>query len=591
MAFEMRFNYSLTVLIAWMLLMAAPRAVAQTRVVAEAEPSTVMVGDTGTYTVRFINAGQLPEMAAPRVDGLIFSETASTGSFQQIINGRISSEKRLSWNFQALREGAFLIPARTVRVDGQTLEIPATRVSAVPVSEERRSRALLDVQIPEGPYYVGQALPTRVSLLVRRDLELANAAFPQRQGDAFVNTEFSDSPARGTTEVGGRAYGALQWNILVTPIHSGQAELSFTQEVLLQLPSNARDFGSLFSFRTAQTERSVLQSEPQPLLILPLPAEGRPASFDGAIGQLSVSADVSTTRLTQGEPVTLTLSITGSGNFDRIVPPALPEWDGWRIYPPKSDFTPGDATGFSGTKTFAYILIPQTDQVTEIPEVAYASFDPKTARYVETILPAIPVTVAPATTPVAALPRLTPENREEPQRVPAELMPLRPVIGRTLPPTAPAWTRPGFWILQGAILTMLIILAVWLRRIRQRSQNDRLARHHIGSRRVRAALKLARAEAASGAAAPFFASARLAIQESISRLSPRAVEAKTLVTSDCLGILDSVSAHHDLRSSVQSLLDAADAHAFAGHQPDAARLAALLDSLEQIVSELNKIRL
>ena len=590
MRFVMKFNYSLTWMMLAFLLAAAPRVDAQGQVIPLVEPAVLMVGDTGTYTLRFLNASQLPELEPPSVEGLLFSRTPSTGSFQQIINGRITSEQRLSWNFQAQRAGEFIIPSRSFDAGGRRVDIPAVRFTVVPMSEERKSRAVLDVQLPDPPYFVGQALPAQVNLLIRRDLELANAAFPQRAGDAFVNTEFSDSPARGTTQHNGQPYNVLQWNILVTPIRSGEAQLAFTQEIILQLPSPDRDFGSLFSFRTARTERTVLQSDQLTLAIRPLPTEGRPSSFEGAIGQFNLTAHVSTTELTAGEPLTLTLTLEGSGNFDRISPPALPEWDGWRVYPPKSLFEATDPNGFKGSKSFEYILIPQEEGAQEIPSVSYAFFNPGSAAYEEIELSPIAVEVAAASTPASSLVRSDPGTPAPAVRIPAELMPLRPVIGYTQPAGAAAWARPQFWIIQGLVLILAGSGAFWLRRLRLRDTDERLARRHLGTRRVRAALKRARQEVQSGGADSFLAHSRLALQESISRLSLRKVEAKTLVTSDCLRILEDANAHHDLRTSVRSILDTADAHAFARHQLDRASMEKLLAELEQTVAELNRMR-
>ncbi|MFO1492696.1 MAG: hypothetical protein U1F77_18455 [Kiritimatiellia bacterium] len=54
-----------------------------------------------------------------------------------------------------------------------------------------------------------------------------------------------------------------------------------------------------------------------------LPAEGRPASFNGAIGRLDFRASLQPDKIAQGDPVTLTLVVGGKGNIENIGAPSF----------------------------------------------------------------------------------------------------------------------------------------------------------------------------------------------------------------------------------------------------------------------------
>lgn len=555
---------------------------------AQADPSVVMLGDASTYSIRFLNAESIPNFNTPRVDGLEFDSTPSTSSYRQIINGRVSIETELSWSFRPTRTGTFTIPGRAVKVQDEEIRIPDVEVRSIPMDEETKSRALLIIEMPTPPFYVGQSLPARVNLLGRRDLSISPRNFPQCESEAFQHTEFSNSPRRGTVQYNGRSYNAIVWDILITPIKSGPTELSFRQDLALQVVTRDSRFPSIFNMSSSRTEPITVMSDTLETEILPLPDPANPDSFTGAIGSFEVSRVLSDTELTVGEPVTLTLSIKGEGNFERIGPPELPEWEGWRLYPPKVDFTPDGESGFSGTKSFEFILIPQSIELTEVPGFTYSTFDPETGAYSSSDLETIPIRVSPSENPVETGAYLPAGDSSAPERdrIPEKVLPLKPDIGHYEPSRHPLWARPVYWLTNGAIGIVLLTFALWqLRRKRLRTDN-RLARRHAGSRQVRKALQKAQTAAKAGDPDVFHPAARYALQECICHLSNKPLEAKTLVTSDCLHILNSNNLNESVISSVQNLLGKADAFQFAGATFDKPQLQDLSRELASAISEL-----
>lgn len=560
---------------------------------AEARPNVLMVGDTATYTVRFLNMDNAPTIIPPNVVGLDFAGAPQRGYNQSIINGRISTETTLSWAFRPSMMGNFRIPGQVVTIGNEDIRIPDVEVRVVPMDEERKSRAILHLELPDPPYYVGQALPARLLLLVRRDLTLADVNFPRGASDFFIHSEFGNNPQRGTTEVNGRPYNGLAWDILITPIKSGEAELQFTQDVGVQAISRDSRFPSIFSMARTRTEQITVKSEPVVSEILPVPAENRPESFNGGVGQFSVASVLKNTDLKVGEPVTLTLTLTGSGNFDRIPPPEFPEWEHWRRYPPKVEFIqdPEDPTGLKGTKNFEYILIPQDASITEVPEIEYAWFDPAIAAFETTTIPAREVAVSPSDKPLDnnPFPLLSSNDEEAAEAVPENILPLRPEIGKLRPVSQPLAGSPMFLVSNFATALILLSIAIWQYR-KNRLQNDaRLARRHSGSRLVRKALQQAKAASDKGDAEAFFAAAKFALQESISHLSEAHVDAKTLVTTDCMNIISSHELADTVKANVLELLNAADAHQFAGASRSGYEIRKFNADLISVITELNRL--
>src|SRR4029079_13689063 len=90
------------------------------------------------------------------------------------------------------------------------------------------------------------------------------------------------------------------------------------------------DIAQVDFFGTAlRTQR--LKTEPFTIEAIPLPKEGRPASFDaGNVGKYTLAARADRTTVSVGEAVTVTLEIKGTGNVRKVQPPAIAPPAGWK---------------------------------------------------------------------------------------------------------------------------------------------------------------------------------------------------------------------------------------------------------------------
>jgi hypothetical protein len=553
----------------------------------EVSPNPVMVGQSAEYIIRFIDAPGLPNLLKPRVDGLQFSDNISSGQSLSIVNGVSTSEKTLTRAFTATREGRFDIPGRTVNISGQSVEIPSVTVEVVPPDEEARSRAFLQLQLPEEPFFVGQAIPSRLVLLIRADLNVTNITFPQRNGDNFTSSELNTDPQRTRTRVDGRIYNAFIWDIVLTPIKAGAAALSFSQSIAIQVRDTRNRSIGFFGMNMGRSESLMLESELLETEILTLPADNRPEVFNGALGTFTLSAQSSAVELTVGEPLTLTLRLSGQGNFDRISAPPLPESDDWKLYPPKAEFIPEEGSLLTGTKVFEYIIIPQSTAPTEIPGIDYAYFDPADQSYHRIPTEPIPVSIEPADPRTSASQVFATTEASNGPSIPDALLPIRPALGN-LRPHQPPWENPFFIQLHLGTTAFLLIGALISRRRKNLRENTHLARSHAGGRKVRKALKLAEAAAKTNEPGPFFAAARSAIQEWAARASAYNGEAHSLFSSDCIHRLKNAGLPDNVLEDCKSLFNAADAHQFAGQTPTQSDLNEFCKVLLSVASTVNK---
>jgi hypothetical protein len=109
------------------------------------------------------------------------------------------------------------------------------------------------------------------------------------------------------------------------------------------------------------------------------PLEGRPEFYTGAVGDFRLTADLQPRVARVGDPVTLTLTLKGSGTLDRAFAPDLAAFpgvaDNFRIYEATEE-TKGSR------RTFTYSIRPLNAEITAFPSVALACFDVERERYV-----------------------------------------------------------------------------------------------------------------------------------------------------------------------------------------------------------------
>jgi hypothetical protein len=411
---------------------------------ASVDPPVLSVGQTAAYRIEIPNTNSLPNLNAPRIDGLEFGSQPSTGSQTSITNGVVTTQASLSWTLRATREGRYTIPGQTLTWRGQTLTVPAVTLEVRPAAEVARNRFSLELQLPDTPVYVGQSVPAILRLYVRRGIQFQLETLPELASDRFVHTPLSTRPVQTMAERDGLPFTVVVWEVVLTPIEAGTLQLQFQSPLRYETGRRERDF----FFDRPVYETLALQSPALSLQVLPLPPNP-PAGFMDAIGTFSAGLKLDSNQLRVGEPLTLELTVRGEGNFERMRAPELADTADWRVYPPRVTFNPGDDYNYSGEKIFSWLMVPQHEAVTTTPEVPIAWLDPARRQYRTEVLPPSPVSVQPAATGG----RIVSNRSAEERRISRPTTGLRPIATDPGTPSVasglqPLWQQPVFWVVQ-----------------------------------------------------------------------------------------------------------------------------------------------
>jgi hypothetical protein len=174
-------------------------------------------------------------------------------------------------------------------------------------------------------------------------------------------------------------YVVLKKTVLY-PQKSGKLTLEpLTLDVSVEVPSSRRD---IFGRRVMSTANRTVTAGRRTINAKPLPEQGRPENFSGAVGKFDFEANVSRNSLIATEAFSLSIEVEGKGNLKlfELPKPNLPA--ALEIYEPeRSENIDTSISGMRGSAADNYTVVPNEEGRYPIPSVAFSYFDIASESY------------------------------------------------------------------------------------------------------------------------------------------------------------------------------------------------------------------
>jgi len=369
-------------------------------------PKVVTVGEV--FRLAYSINAKADNFNGPKIDGFLFNgPMLSTSMSTQIINNQVSQTVSYTYNYtlQATTEGIFTIPSASASFKGKTYTCAPVRIEVLKAgasgnqqqggqSGESQSGLsnedlFVRIEVDRTQVYKGEQILAVIKVYTRVNLaRFGEMKIPDFSG--FWNQEI-DVPGQVSLErvnYNGKLYnvGVLKKSILI-PQQTGRIVIDpFQIECFVNVQSRRQRspfddfFGDNF-FGSYETVSKKISSAPVEINVKPFPA-GQPEGFTGAAGKFSVTATLDTPSVMTNEPVTLKVTVKGSGNIKLIELPAFRFPGDLEIYDPKiTDQVDAGNNGVTGSKTFEYLIVPRHAGSFEIPVWTFSWFDPTNGTY------------------------------------------------------------------------------------------------------------------------------------------------------------------------------------------------------------------
>ena len=567
------------------------------------KPSTLQVGEIGTYVLEVSGTLFRGPLNLPKVPGLELAYFKNSTSLQ-VTNGRQDIRGLYVFRTRARKAGTYTMPAYTVTIEGERYQVPAASLDVIPQGastiENGQDPLKLALNLPRSYAYVGESIPVRLDLYARGDIKgnILPPHHPVAVGDAFMGTDAPRGPEKSHSNFGDTWYNKLTWEFALTPFKRGEYPLLFELGLAVQGSTKQRPrafdpfsgFSAMFGDMMVDAQEVIVSTEEEYLEIRPLPEAGRPQNFTGAIGVFVVKAlPLNKTAIQVGEPLTLTIEVTGEGNFDRIHAPELVADPSWKTYTPKTDFRTNDILGREGVKAFEYIVIPQESGLQSLPSLDFNFFDPDRGEYQDFTVqwPTLNIKEDPD-----AYVRQVPEGPvgpkvSTPSREDLNLLPIKQVLGSWTSRYEPLFYSPIFWLMQCVFFVALVGGAFYLR-YRRRLLSDM---NYIRTLESEASLKQHWAKAniaVSGSnTVAFAACAQTLLLAVFVRLCGS--DAYALTWPEVESLLKENQVPEGLQQEVQAFFELSNAVRFGGESSSQENLRESFNRLERVVAQLKEI--
>ena len=445
--FANRSKWCLPMLLCWALLAACQATAQQPELIVEIEKQEIYEGESVLYRVTLNHVDQPVEPELPGFTDFLVAKLGEQSLDSQqitIINGVrrvvVRRGRQYSYRLTPRRNGDLEIPAPTAVVGTEELRGRVVALRVIPPADQ--DVVLLEFSVDKDRVYPMQPFRLKLTLAVKdlpgefaaRDPLTVQSDPPVMQATWLDDQQMpagirADRSWREVLEpLASRRGNGVQINNIgnssvfslfesratgfhPTPrrtrrqsaadVDTGYWEYAFERTLIPERlgqyafsPVSVK--GTFVTGMRSQRpvgERVFAVSSALTVTVQDVPPEGRPESYIGAIGQFSVRSELSPHSARVGDPMTLTLVVSGEGALAEARPPAIAGMAGvegaFRMYEATEESQPK-------ARRFTYSLRPLDTKITEFPAIPVSFFDVEQERYVTLHTAPIPLEISAA---------------------------------------------------------------------------------------------------------------------------------------------------------------------------------------------------
>ena len=372
-------------------------------------PSHVAVGENFriSYTVNTQNVDDFRAASVPSGLEVIAGPYTSQQSSYQFVNGHTSSASSITYTYTlyADKAGSYTINGAHAKVGGKTIVSHAVRISvsgsarrgggAAQMHEEDAPQMSSSGKITSGDLFVKVSankrrvheqepilLTYKVYTLV--DLTSLDGKMPDLTGFHTQEVPLPQQKSFHIEKLNGRNYRCVTWSQYVMfPQMTGKLSIpSITfKGVVVQQNRSVDPFEAFFNGGSGYVEvKRNIVAPGLDIQVDPLPA--KPANFSGGVGHFTISSQLPSNTVKEGDPLTLRVVVGGIGNLKLVKQPVVEFPKSFEKYDPKvTDKTKLTANGIEGNMIYDFLVVPRTQGQYTIPSVSLVYYDTTSESY------------------------------------------------------------------------------------------------------------------------------------------------------------------------------------------------------------------
>ena len=311
------------------------------------------------------------------------------------INGKRSYSKTYSYFLAPKSQGTFSINQATIEIDDQIYKTtPLKIIITEAVSKPKDGNSAdyvasenvhLIAEVSKSNPFLNEAITIVYKLYVSNDVSITRSwqeldtpkfqdfwsqYIEEKREQQIYETTYEGKPYR---------YVILKKAVLY-PQKTGELTIEpLTLDVPIDVQGNTRD---IFGRRRMTRINRTISAGKRIINVKPLPIEGKPDDFSGAVGNFNFSVSVNKTMLDANEALELKIRTKGIGNLKLFNLPSLTLPSSLEVYEPVRDNKVAiNIKGMNGFISDTYTIIPQYKGSYPIRPISFSYFDVTSAKY------------------------------------------------------------------------------------------------------------------------------------------------------------------------------------------------------------------
>ena len=404
-----------------------------------AQASTKDMGKSDYVEIQFVieNAKEIGDLQPPDFTDFTIVQGPSQSTGMSMVNGVTSQYRGISYVLRPNKTGTLIIKPATATVDGQKLRTNPIQISvhnqtgqgnaktpgfsplpdpswptAQPqvdmdelvrpgenIEDKIRKNFFIKVDVSKTDCFLGEPIVATYKLYARLRSDSRVTRHPSLNGFSVYDMIDPTDDRVSVEKVNGKNFSVhiIRKSQLI-PLQAGDVTLDpveldnniyFVRADAGSSKSSGQGLGGLLdrlfepeANGTPFTQHIVLESKPVMVHVKPLPEDGKPADFNGAVGKYSILASLNTKEVDTGDAANLSVSVKGTGNLPVINAPVV-SWPANMESYDVSNKENIDKTvaPLGGTKTYSYSFICTKPGKYILPPVKMSYFDPAAKVY------------------------------------------------------------------------------------------------------------------------------------------------------------------------------------------------------------------
>lgn len=329
---------------------------------------------------------------------------AGQSSQHTIINGK--SNRFISYEFilTPKKTGDFIFPAVTVISKGNkyvTNIFSGKILKAKDSKQELKNDLWVEFSADKNIAYIDEPLTLRFKIFSRAGFSLHDARYDfPKLTDFIMESETKDVFEK---VINGMQYVVNEIRTVIYPTRKGEFEIkgaSLIGSILKKdksRKSNRRsslfDMDSFFMdpfsddpFFNGNVKKIPihLNADVLKINVKALPLENKPEDFKGTVGNYQIKVEYSKLKdLKQGDAITITMEISGTGHISSIQEPVFKNTDGFKLFESEISVIPlSKEQSIAGKKVFKKMIMVEKAGTFTLPEITFSFFDPYQEKYI-----------------------------------------------------------------------------------------------------------------------------------------------------------------------------------------------------------------